>query len=740
MIYLDYNATTPIDPEVADSMRPFLSEYFGNPSSIHEYGVKARLGVEKARQQVATFLGCFPDEVIFTSGGTESNNYALKGSAFALKSKGNHIITSSIEHPAVMEVCRYLEKQGFSVTYLDVDAFGRISPEDVQHAITPKTILITIMHANNEVGTLQPIEEIGKIAKAHNILFHTDAAQSCGKVPTLVHSLGVDLLSMAGHKLYGPKGVGALYIRRGVRLEKLMHGADHEMNLRAGTENVLEIVGLGRACEVASHYLTSTSAMRHQDDEPTKTDLAQLKERLFEGVKAAIPELRRNGSVTHCLPNTLSVSFPGIDASRMLLEMKGVAASAGAACHSDRTDISPVLTAMGVPMLYAMGTVRFSLGRSSTVSEIEQAFPIIIEAYHRLKGESGPTPLERQIGPIKLTEYTQSLGCACKIRPQLLQEILKEIPPISNPNVLVDLSTSDDAAVYRLNDNMAIVQTVDFIPPIIDDPYSYGAISAANSLSDIYAMGANPLFALSIVAFPDKLLPHDVLKEIIRGATDKVGEAGIQIIGGHSIEDNEPKFGLVVTGLVDPKRVLINSGAQAGDLLILTKPIGTGILSTGAKRGLLTEEQKGELAQVMSRLNNLTPVMAQFTIHACTDVTGFGLLGHLKEMVLGSGISVRLTSEKVPVLKGVWELVTGNVIPGGTKNNFAFVSDIVEWDSTVSDPMKYILADAQTSGGLLVALPADQADQLISTLQEHRFEEARIIGAFTTPGNIIFVE
>ena len=249
-IYLDYNATTPIDPVVADAMRPYLVGFFGNPSSIHTEGVRAKEAVETARKRVAEMLNCHPDEIIFTSGGTESNNFAIKGIALANQNKGNHIITSCIEHPSVLEVCRYLEKQGFTVTYLPVDEYGQVDSADVEKEITSSTILITIMHANNETGTIQPVEKIGRIAGKHKIPFHSDAAQSAGKIEVDVEKMGVTLLSLAGHKIYAPKGVGALYIRRGVHLEKLIHGADHEQNLRAGTENVMSIVGFGKACEI----------------------------------------------------------------------------------------------------------------------------------------------------------------------------------------------------------------------------------------------------------------------------------------------------------------------------------------------------------------------------------------------------------------------------------------------------------------------------------------------------------
>ena len=254
-IYLDYNATTPIDPAVGEAMLPFIHEHFGNPSSGHEYGVATKKSIDKARKQVADMLGCGIEEVIFTSGGSESNNYAIKGVANARRHKGNHIITSAVEHPAVTEVCRYLENHGFKVSYLPVDRYGLLEAKQVEEAITPQTILITIMHANNEVGTIQPIAEISEIAHRQDILMHSDCAQSVGKIGVTIEGLGVDLLSIAGHKLYAPKGIGALYVRNGVELEKQVHGADHEANRRAGTENVLEIVGLGRACELVDQNL-----------------------------------------------------------------------------------------------------------------------------------------------------------------------------------------------------------------------------------------------------------------------------------------------------------------------------------------------------------------------------------------------------------------------------------------------------------------------------------------------------
>lgn len=376
MIYLDYNATTPIDKEVAQSMMPFLTDYFGNPSSSHSFGVETKKAVENTRKHVADLLNCRPEEIIFTSGGTESNNYAIKGYAFANEHKGNHIITSTIEHPAVTEVCKYLVTKGFEISFIPVDEFGIIDLKKLEESITSKTILITVMHANNEIGTIQPISEIAKIARNHNIVFHTDAAQSVGKYKTDVQQLGVDMLSVAGHKLYAPKGIGVLYIRDGILLEKLIHGADHEQNKRAGTENVLEIVGLGKACEIAKRDLTKNT-----------NHLKQMRDFLHTNLLNKIPEIKLNGHPELRLPNTLNISFPGIEANTLLsqLELKGIAASAGAACHTGSVKVSRVLQAINLKTKFAMGTIRFSVGKYSTEEELTRASEIIIEIFINLK-------------------------------------------------------------------------------------------------------------------------------------------------------------------------------------------------------------------------------------------------------------------------------------------------------------------------------------------------------------------
>ena len=373
-IYLDYNATTPIDPEVAAAMLPYMREHFGNPSSSHWYGLEARKGVEKARGQVAALLNCSPSEIIFTSGGTESNNHAIKGAARKLRRKGNHIITSAFEHPAVTEVCEYLATGRFEITYVPVDNDGIIDLDALEKAITERTVLISVMHANNEAGTIQPIGEIARIARGRGILCHTDAAQSVGKIPVDTAELGVDLLSVAGHKLYAPKGIGALFIREGIELEKFMHGAGHEQGRRAGTENVIGMAGLGMACEVTKRDL-AVNAER----------MKRSRDKLEEGLLGAVADARVNGHPEKRLPNTLSVSFKGIDAGALLQAMEGLAASAGAACHGNSVELSRTLCAMAVPVEWARGTIRLSTGKYTTQGEIDRALEIIATAVSHLR-------------------------------------------------------------------------------------------------------------------------------------------------------------------------------------------------------------------------------------------------------------------------------------------------------------------------------------------------------------------
>jgi cysteine desulfurase len=367
-IYLDYNATTPIDPRVAAAMLPFLFEHFGNPSSSHALGRRTRAAVEKARSQAAALLGADPDGIIFTSGGTEANNHAIVGAALRSRDRGKHLVTTAVEHPAVSEVCRHLESRGFTTTFVPVDEHGRVDPDQVAAACTDQTVLVSVMHANNEVGTLQPVAEVAAMARSRGILSHSDCAQSTGKIPVKLDELGVDMISVAGHKLYGPKGVGLLCLRSGLELPNLMFGAGHEQGRRPGTENTLEIVGLGAACELAAADLAGETGR-----------LMAYRDRLQEGLLAAFPEARVNGHPRLRLPNTLSISFPDLTATAIISQMPEVAVSAGAACHGDGgVTISHVLAAMGVPERLAPGTIRLSVGRMTTVDEITAGLAAVI--------------------------------------------------------------------------------------------------------------------------------------------------------------------------------------------------------------------------------------------------------------------------------------------------------------------------------------------------------------------------
>ncbi len=361
MIYLDYNASTPVDPKVREAMLPFLAEHFGNPSSSHALGKTVKRAVDEARARVAAMLDADPSEVVFTSGGTESNNHVIKGVALSLKDRGRHIITSAIEHPAVINPCRYLEQNGYRVSYVPVDSTGLADPEMVIDEIRPDTILISIMHANNEVGTIQPIAEIAMAASRRGVFMHTDAAQSCGKIPTNVSELGVDFLSIAGHKMYAPQGIGALYIRRGIKIEPLHHGAGHESGRRAGTEAVANIVGLGKAAELAAKSLNDPQIKR-------------LRDRLHNQIrKTAGDDAVLLGHPERRLPNTLAIGFRGKIGADILSSCPDICASTGAACHAEERKRSAVLKAMDVPEDVAFGAIRFSVGRLTMESDIDAA-------------------------------------------------------------------------------------------------------------------------------------------------------------------------------------------------------------------------------------------------------------------------------------------------------------------------------------------------------------------------------
>ncbi len=719
-IYLDYNATTPVDPRVAEAMRPFLVGGFGNPSSMHRIGREARAAVEKARGQVASCLGCAAEEIVFTSGGSESNNLAIRGVAEARG--GGHVITSAVEHPAVLEVVRALEREGrIRLTVVGVDRYGRVDPEEIEHALRPDTILVSVMLANNEVGTIEPLEEIVRRCRAHDVLVHTDAAQAVGKIPVNVRQLGVDLLSVAGHKLYAPKGVGALYVRRGVRLEPMIRGAGHEMGLRAGTENVLEEAGLGAACEIVERELESEAPR-----------LADLRDRLHHLLAEGFAGLIVHGDPERRLPNTLNVAFPGVDAGLLLTRLgEEVGASAGAACHADSVEPSHVLAAMGVSTSEAMSTVRFSVGRFTSEEEVEAASRRILGVVTELTGELDAAVPGFQEGEIHLTRLTHGLGCACKLQPQVLEEVLKGFPVSGRPEVLVGAENADDACAWRLEDGTVLVQTLDFFTPVVDQPRLFGAIAAANALSDIYAMGAEPLFALNIAAFPVVTLRPSVLVEILEGAREVADEAGIPMLGGHTVEDTEPKFGWVVTGTATDETLWRNAGARPGNLLVLMKPIGTGIWATAAKHGRADAAGWERACAVMRQLNRrAAECLREVSPNAVTDVTGFGLLGHLHELLAASGVDAQVWSAAVPVLEGTLPLAASGEVPGGTRSNLAYGAAWTAWDEDVPELERLVLADAQTSGGLLAAIGRDASSHLLAAMEARQVEGA-IIGVVT---------
>ncbi|SDE59703.1 cysteine desulfurase NifS [Sporomusa acidovorans] len=378
-IYFDHSATTPVDREVAELMLEYMTDKYGNPSSVHAFGRETRKALEEAREKVAALINAAPNEIFFTSGGTEGDNLALKGVAYANRKKGNHIITTAIEHHAILHTCEYLEKQGFSVTYLPVDENAMIRMEDLKNAITDQTILISVMFANNEVGTIQPIKEIGQLAKEKGIYFHTDAVQAAGNYPIDVKELNIDLLTMSGHKFHASKGIGALYIRRGVRVEEIQHGGGHERNLRAGTENVPGIVGLGKAAEIAK-----------RDMEEKVTYIQGLRDKIITTITEKVPHIKLNGHPESRMPGNVNFSFLYIEGESLLLnlDMKGIAASSGSACTSGSLDPSHVLLAMGLPHEVAHGSLRVTLGRGNTEEEVDYFLGIVPEIVEKLRSMS----------------------------------------------------------------------------------------------------------------------------------------------------------------------------------------------------------------------------------------------------------------------------------------------------------------------------------------------------------------
>ena len=381
-VYLDHNATTPMNPEVLKAMLPFFERNFGNASSVHGFGQEAQEAIRRAREQVANLIGAQPANIVFTSGGTEADNLAIKGVAYANEKKGKHIITSQIEHPAVLTTCKFLEKQGFEVTYLRVDKKGKVDLDQLHDSIRNDTVLISIMHGNNEIGTIQDIESIGRIAAGKGVYFHTDAVQTCGKIPVDVTLSNVSLLSLSGHKIYGPKGVGALFVKKGTRMVPLLHGGHHESNRRAGTENVPGMVGMGKACELVRGAM-----------EENRRKLAELRDRLQNGLTERIDDTVTNGHPTDRLPNTLNMCFRYVEGESMImmLDMKGVAVSSGSACTSGSLDPSHVLLAIGLSREIAHGSLRFSLGVENTREEVDYVIEVLPEIVDRLRKMSALT-------------------------------------------------------------------------------------------------------------------------------------------------------------------------------------------------------------------------------------------------------------------------------------------------------------------------------------------------------------
>jgi len=488
------------------------------------------------------------------------------------------------------------------------------------------------------------------------------------------------------------------------------------------------IAGLGKACEVTNIELFDRiQHMKH------------MRDRLYSGLVEKLGQqfITINGALdtSKRLPNTLNVSFKHV-ASNTLLDELGdqIAASAGAACHTDDVTISHVLESMNVDKDVSLNAIRLSTGRLLNEKDVDKAVSVISSAVKRLQPKSvdellsGECEIDMNPNSIRLTSMTHGLGCGCKIRPQSLEMILQKIPKTNDPNVLVGTETSDDAGVYKLTDDIATVMSVDFFTPMVDDARQFGAIAATNALSDIYAMGGRPLTALNIVGFPVRRLPLVVLQEILLGAQEKCKEAGVSIVGGHSIEDSEIFFGQSVTGIVHPNKIWKNEGSKPGDVILLSKPIGVGIIATAMKRNSVGQgSQMGQAAvTTMSQLNKYVAELLlekEYTVTACTDVTGFGLLGHMKEMVQSNNLlSFTVSASQVPIIEGVQELARiPSLVPGGTLNNQLFVHDIVHFASEISETTKIILCDAQTSGGLLFTVPVEQYTKL-----QHEFDQRGI--------------
>ncbi len=690
-IYLDNNASTPLEPGVIDKMKQVLEENFGNPSSHHFYGIESKKLVQEARRKVAAMLHADSEEIIFTSGGSESNNMAIKG---LLTDPSKAVLTTTIEHPSVSNVCEQLPNE---VIKISVDDKCRIKMDDLTQKLSRRIGLITIMLANNETGTIQNIKSVVQQAKKFKIPVHTDAAQAAGKIPIDVEDLGVDLLTIAGHKMNGPKGIGALYVRKGTEIKPLIDGADHEKGLRAGTENVLEIAGLGEAAKIFAEN-TIEILTRQQ----------QYRDRFFEALRNDIPNIEINGDLDKRLPNTVNIYFPKIDSSQLLAALPEIAASAGAACHADAITPSAVLKAMGLSDKRAQSSVRFSVGRFTTNGEIDFAVKKIVTVVNQLRKKT-----QHSRDPEKL-KLSNNLGCSCKVSPEKLSALLEKV---SNRGF-------EDASIQPLGNGQLLLTSVDFFSPMVTDPFDFGRIAAANALSDIYAMGGRPISADNILVFPAKEKNNKAIQSILRGAAQTAKVAGIEITGGHSLSGDDLIFGLSVNGLADSGTLLRNSGAKAGDWILLTKPLGSGILCEAAKKSLINRKTFDTLIDTMVELNkNAAEIIINYQVTACTDITGFGFLGHLTELLRASNKAAVIDHEQIPVLENCRKMVDLGIFPNSFYANRNYYEKWVKWNRKIYDYEKKILHDPQTSGGLLFTV--NETDKTV-LLREFNRQNLRV--------------
>ena len=586
------------------------------------------------------------------------------------------------------------------------------------------TALVTIIHAQNEIGTLQPVAEIVRQVQSVGALIHTDAAQSIGKVVVDVNKLGVDLLSIAGHKLYAPKGTGALYVRRGVKLPPLLVGASQERGLRPGTENVAYIVALGEACRLASMTLEKASQQ-----------MAFAANHFFRTLQQNIPEIALVGHPTERLPNTLNVLFPGVRSSTSgILSRCFRFERVGLPCRQRRA--SAILLALGIPREKALGTMRLSLGRSTTIEDVSTAAARLYWALPATVGtRAGPRKGESMnvMQQIRLSHLSHGGGCGCKLAPSVLQQLLSNHPTATPyKQLLVGLETGDDAAVWQLDNGTCIIATTDFFMPMVDDPYDFGRIAASNAISDVYAMGGSPIMALAILGMPVDKIPPEMVRRILEGGASVCSAAGIPVAGGHSIDSPEPIYGLAVIGISSKANIRRNSDAKAGDRLILTKALGVGVYSAAFKKNALSRAAYDEFIASTTLLNRVgTRLGEDPDVHAMTDVTGFGLLGHALEIARGSNMTVRIDPSRLPYLKDAATLAQNGFVTGASGRNWKSYDTSVTLPAGTPDWQRQLFCDPQTSGGLLVSCAPAHADELLKTIVAAGYPDAKNIGYVT---------